>query len=57
MNQAFYFAIDVECIASGVEHNSRAVAQISLVVSILFHSLQPRCVILQAVKPVSTHRV
>lgn len=44
MNQA-YFAIDVECIASGVEHNSRAVAQISLVVSIVPHHLHSRCLI------------
>jgi hypothetical protein len=56
MNQAFYFAIDVECIASGVEHNSRAVAQISLVVS-TSQSLQPRCLILQATKPVNARRV
>ena len=34
MNQA-YFAIDVEAVASGNDHNSRAVAQISLVVSML----------------------
>lgn len=27
-----YFSIDVECVATGTDHNSRAVAQISLVV-------------------------
>jgi len=52
MNQAFYFAIDVECIASGVEHNSRAVAQISLVVSIASHSLWLRCLMWQLGRPI-----
>lgn len=27
-----YFCIDVECVATGKDHNSRAVGQISLVV-------------------------
>lgn len=27
------FALDVECVATGVEHNARAVAQIGVVVS------------------------
>lgn len=30
---ASVFSIDVECVATGVDHNSRDVAQISLVVS------------------------
>jgi hypothetical protein len=33
MDQSIYFSIDVECVATGTDHNSRAVAQISLVVS------------------------
>jgi hypothetical protein len=34
MNQAgLYYSIDVEAVASGTDHNSRSVAQISLVVS------------------------
>ena len=30
---ANYYSIDVECVATGTDHNSRAVGQISLVVS------------------------
>ena len=30
---AQYYSIDVECVATGTDHNSRAVGQISLVVS------------------------
>jgi hypothetical protein len=28
---ALYYSIDVECVATGADHNSRAVAQIALV--------------------------
>lgn len=39
---ATHFSIDVECVATGVDHNARSVAQFSLVVSQLtswhFHS-------------------
>lgn len=31
--QATHFSIDVECVATGVDHNARSVAQFSLVVS------------------------
>jgi hypothetical protein len=32
---AMYYSVDVECVAVGVDHNARAVAQISLVVRAL----------------------
>lgn len=36
MDQTIFFSIDVECVATGTDHNSRAVAQVSLVVSFPF---------------------
>ena len=32
---ATHYSIDVECVATGVDHNAREVAQISLVVNVL----------------------
>ena len=32
---AQYYSVDVECVATGLDHNARAVAQISLVVRII----------------------
>ena len=32
MQASMYYSIDVECVATGTDHNSRGVAQISLVV-------------------------
>ena len=35
----YYYSVDVEAVATGTDHNSRAVAQISLVVSVSMDSL------------------
>lgn len=38
-NYAQYYSIDVECVASGTDHNSRVVGQIALVVGSIFDCL------------------
>ena len=39
-----HFSIDVECVATGTDHNSRSVAQIALVVSTTDYLTQHICV-------------
>lgn len=42
MQASTYYSIDVECVATGTDHNSRGVAQISLVVRTPMSAWLPR---------------